>query len=183
MPLNADNQLEHEPASATDPAHGASKNADHVTTSGEKPTSLFEYLTDASFIPTLDDAPLEQKIKSYMLLIVTIFGCVATLWFFEFTLFQTILGRSALSTVVPQGPLVQVPDASTSFVEAVKELVLVTTGASVVIMAMMFFTGTANVDFWSLVMEYGWYTIPIIAGVGLVFVISKESTEPTGDLV
>lgn len=182
MPLNAHNQLEHEPASATDPAHGASKNADHVTTSGEKPTSLFEYLTDASFIPTLEDAPLEQKIKSYLLLILAIFGCVATLWFFEFTLFQTILGRSS-STVVPQGPLVQVPDASTNFVEAAKELVLVTTGASVLIMGMMFVTGTANVDYWSLVMEYGWYTIPILAGVGLVFVISKESTEPTGDLV
>lgn len=181
MPLNADNELEHEPASVTDPAHSASKNADHVTTSGEKPTSLFEYLTDASFIPTLDDAPLEQKIKSYLLLILTIFGCVATLWFFEFTLFQTILGRSPTSPTVVQGPLV--PDAPISFVEAAKELLFVTTGASVLIMAMMFITGTANVDYWSLVMEYGWYTIPILAGVGLVFVISKESTEPTVELV
>ncbi|KAJ4422428.1 hypothetical protein N0V82_002876 [Gnomoniopsis sp. IMI 355080] len=172
------NQLEHEPASVTDPAHGSSKNADHLTDSGEKPTSLVEFLTDTSFIPTLDEAPLTQRVKSYLLLILTIVGCVSTLWFFDFTLFQPMSGSS--SSVV-QGPLTPSPTAT--FVAAAKEVGLMSAGAIVVIMAMLFFTGTSNMDYWSLVMEYGWYTLPIIAGVGLVFVISKESTESMGDLV
>lgn len=174
MPLNSQNQLEHEPASKTDPAHISSKNTDHVTSSGEKPTSMVEVLTDTSFIPTLDDAPLSQKIKSYLLLLFLIVGGVTTLWFFDFSLFKT-----GASTVV-EAPLA--PPPPTTFVEAAKEVGLMTAGASVLIMTLFVLTGTAHIDYWSLVMEYGWYTIPIVAGVGLFFVMAKEKTEYTGDL-
>lgn len=178
MPLNSKNQLEHEPASVTDPAHASSKNTDHLTASGEKPTSLREFFTDTSFIPTLDDATLAQKFKSYLLLILTIFGCVSTLRFFDFTLFSANLGGS--SSVV-QGPLTPSPTAT--LLDAAKEVGLMTAGASVLIMSMLFFTGTSNMDYWSLVMEYGWYTLPIIGGVVVVFAMSKEGTESTADLV
>ncbi|KAJ4392160.1 hypothetical protein N0V93_005783 [Gnomoniopsis smithogilvyi] len=178
MPLNSKNQLEHEPASLSDPAHASSKNADHLTASGEKPTSFVEFLTDTSFIPTLDDAPLTQKFKSYLLLLLTIFGCVSTLWFFDFTLFQSKLDNS--SSAVP-GPLA--PSATATFLDAAQELGIMTAGASVLIMAMLFFTGTSNMDYWSLVMEYGWYTLPIIGAVIVVFAMSKEGTESTADLV
>lgn len=177
MPLNSDNQLEHEPAAKTDPAHASSKNTDHVTSSGEKPTSLVEFVTDTSFIPTLAGAPLAQKVKSYLLLFLLVFGSVTTLWFFDFTLFQTALDRS--STVV-EGPIA--PPPPTTFLDAAKEVGLMTAGVSAVIMALLFFTGTSDVDYWSLVMEYGWYTIPIVAGVGLFFVMSKENTEYIADV-
>lgn len=174
MPLNANNQLEHEPAATTDPAHAASKNTNHVASSGEKPTSLIELVTDTSFGPTLDDAPLAQKVKSYLFLILLVHLAVALLWSFDFTLFQTT------STAV-RGPLASPP--STRFVDAVKEVGLLTAGVSCLIIVLLFLTGTAHLDYWSLVMEYGWYTIPLVAGMGLFFVLGKEDTEYTGDLV
>lgn len=178
MPLNAQHKLEHEPAKTRDPAHASSKNKDHVTSSGEKPTSMIEVITDTTFIPTLENAPLSQRIKSYLLLLCTIAGCVTALWYLDFTLFQTPSSIDAATVV--QAPLA--PPAPTSFLDSAKEVGYMTAGVSALILLVLVFTGTAHVDYWSLVMEYGWYTIPVVAGVGLVFVIAKESTEYTGDL-
>lgn len=178
MPLNSEHKLEHEPASKADPAHASSENTDHVTSSGEKPTSAIEFITDTNFIPTLDNAPLSQKIKSYLLLLLTILGGVTALWYLDFTLFQTASSIDASKIV--QAPLA--PPAPTSLLDSAKQVGYMTAGVSVLIMALFVFTGTAHVDYWSLVMEYGWYTIPIVAGVVLVFVIAKENTEYTGDL-
>lgn len=178
MPLNSEHKLQHEPAAKTDPAHASSENTDHVTSSGEKPTSMIEVITDTNFIPTLDNVPLSQKIKSYLLLLFTIFGGVTALYYLDFTLFQTSSSIDA-STVV-QAPLA--PPAPTSFLESATEVGYMTVGVSTLIMILFFLTGTAHVDFWSLVMEYGWYTLPVVAGAGLIFVIAKENTEYTGDL-
>ncbi|KAK9774080.1 hypothetical protein AB5N19_06928 [Seiridium cardinale] len=172
MPMNEDGKLEHPPAKSTDPAHSSSGNTDHTTKNGEKPTTAIEAITDPSFFPTLDGAPLSQKLKSYAFLVFLVFGAVSTLWFFGFELFQTAPPAVEIPLAVPgdeDGP-------PNSLGEIAMEVGLMTGGASAAILALLFFTGTANLDFWSLVMEYGWWTLPAIGSAGLLFVMAQENT-------
>lgn len=180
MPLNAQNELEHEPPKKSDPAHASTANTDHTTSTGEKPTSLVEVVADTSFVPTLHDAPLAQKLKSYLLLLGMILACVVTLSAFDFHLFQTTASRQTAAAIAAEGPVAPPPPAS--LLDTAWEVGLMTAGVSAFIMGSFYVTGTAHLDYWSLVMEYGWYTLPFIAGVGLLFVRAKESSEYVEDL-
>jgi len=172
MPLNEDGKLEHAPAKSTDPAHGSSENTNHTTKSGEKPTSAIEAITDPSFMPTLDKAPLAQKLKSYLFLIFLVFGAVTTLWLFGFTLFQTTPPVVEIPLAVPG----EEDGSTSSLVDVAKEVGLITGSASAAILVLLYSTGTVNMDFWSLVIEYGWWSLPIVGAVGLLFVITQENT-------
>lgn len=176
--MNEDGELEHAPARYTDPAHGAHKNNDHTTKSGEKPTTAFEAITDPSFFPTLEGAPLAQKLKSWSLLLFLIFGAVSMLWFFGFTLFQTDPPAVPIPMAVPgrEGGYME------SFTEVAKEVGLMTVGATAAIYGLLYTTGTTNLDFWSLVMEYGWWTMPLAGFIGVMFVILQEHTETIGEV-
>lgn len=178
MPRNEKGELEHAPAKASDPAHASSTNTDHATKSGEKPTTVFEAITDPSFFPTLEGAPLAQKVKSYLFLVFLVFGAVTTLWFFEFALFQTKSPAVEIPLVVPgtEGGYTE------STADIIKEVGLMTGGVSAVILGLLYVTGTANVDFWSLVMEYGWWTLPAVGFMGLMYVIMEENTETIGEV-
>ncbi|KAI0132940.1 hypothetical protein BJ170DRAFT_265991 [Xylariales sp. AK1849] len=178
MPLNADNKLEHAPAKSTDPAHASSENTNHATKSGGKPTSATEAITDPNFFPTLDKAPLAQKLKSYLFLLFLVFGAVMALWLFDFTLFQT----KPLDVEVPLAVPGTEGGHADSLVDIAKEVGLMTVGASAAILLLLFFTGTANLDFWSLVVEYGWWSLPIVGAVVVVFAILQEGTESMKDV-
>lgn len=192
MPVDENKNLYHEPPKPSDPAHGTSSNTDHTTTSGTKPTSVVEAVTDPSFFPTLDKAPLAQKIKSHLLLACIVYGGVAVLWLSGFTLFQT---RSQLTP--PDLGVVEIPlappadvyeDNATETQEALLAVVARETGlmtAGVVgaaVLAMLYSTGTTNVDFWSLTIEYGWWTLPAVGAAGLLFVLMQESSEDIKDV-
>jgi hypothetical protein len=57
------------------------------------------------------------------------------------------------------------------------ELGAVLGGVSAAVMLLLWWTGTQNIDMWSLVMEWGWYTIPVASAAGLLFVMMLERTE------
>lgn len=141
--------------SPSDPANASSANTD---TSGAKPQTALEALSDPSFLPTLDEAPIEQKAKSHLLLVLLVLGAVVSAWFMGFSVLQVPEQRSW------------------------SELAVYLAGASAVALALVFWTGTASIDLWSLVMKWGWYTIPVACAAGLIFVMMQERTEELQDL-
>ncbi|KAI9745188.1 MAG: hypothetical protein M1818_001466 [Claussenomyces sp. TS43310] len=142
-----------EEPSSTDPAHPSYANFDHTTQSGEKPKSALEAVTDPAFLPTLADAPVHQKLKSHSLLVLLIFGAVFGAWFMGFSVLQF--------------------SGCQSWMELGLRLGSVATAA----LALIFWTGTGTIDLWSLIMEWGWYSIPVAATAGLIFVIMQERSE------
>lgn len=178
MSLCADNKLQHAPAKPTDPAHSSSENTDHTTASGEKPTTALEAVTDLSFAPSLDKAPFAQKLKSYLFLMFLVLGTVLTLWFFGFTLFQTSHRAVDIPLAVPDTEGGH-PD---SLAEIATQVGFMTVGVSAVILVLLYITGTANVDFWSLVVEYGWWTLPAVGATVVIFAILQDRAEITTDL-
>jgi hypothetical protein len=78
----------------SDPAHPDQPNSDHTTSDGEKPTTLLQAATSASFFPTLDDAPLTTKLLSHSILLVLVSGGVFGAWFLGFEIFQVANDRS-----------------------------------------------------------------------------------------
>ncbi|KAK6207241.1 hypothetical protein LQW54_007325 [Pestalotiopsis sp. IQ-011] len=184
MPVDENKNLYHEPPKPSDPAHGTSSNDDHTTTSGTKPTSVVEAVTDPSFFPTLDKAPLAQKIKSHLLLACIVYGGVAVLWLSGFTLFQTRgqLAPDLGAVEIPLAPPDLYEDSATETRDALavvaRETGLMTAGVvGAAVLAMLYSTGTTNVDFWSLTIEYGWWTLPAVGAAGLLFVLMQESSE------
>ncbi|ETS84740.1 hypothetical protein PFICI_02765 [Pestalotiopsis fici W106-1] len=189
MPVDENKNLYHEAPKPTDPAHASSANTNHTTKSGTKPTSAVEAITDPDFFPTLEKAPLAQKVKSTLFLAVLVYGAVAALWLFGFTLFQQEQPPNPQEAAGGAGPMiVEIPLAlpddavnetalTDSLAAAAREVGLMTAGFGTVILAMLYSTGTTNVDFWSLVMEYGWWTLPVMGAAGLLFVIMQEDSE------
>ncbi|KAH6656040.1 hypothetical protein BKA67DRAFT_562500 [Truncatella angustata] len=173
MPMNEEGKLEHAAPKPSDPAHGSSENTNHTTKHGEKPTTAKEAIMDPSFFPTLHGAPLAQKVKSYLFLVSLVFGAVATLWFCGYELLQTTPPVVQVPLVVPgtEGGYAE------SYAEVAKEVGILTTGASAMIMLLLYITGTSHIDFWSLVIEYGWWTLPLAGFMGILFVIMAENTE------
>lgn len=117
-----------------------------------------------------------------------------------FTLFQQdpalqpevggLAGAAAGAGAGAAAPVVEIPLAlpdnfdeitgkavNDSLVAAAREAGLMTAGFGTVILAMLYSTGTTNVDFWSLVMEYGWWTLPVLGAAGLLFVMMQEDSE------
>lgn len=139
--------------STTDPASSSSANTDHTKTNGEKPDSALGALLDPTFHPSLKSAPLLQKAKSYALLLVLVFGAVFSAWLLGFDMLQV--------------------SAATSWVE----LGLKLGGVGGVVLGLLAWTGTTEVDLWSLVMEWGWYSIPVAGFAGLMLVMMMERTE------
>jgi len=146
-------QSAREPASTSDPAHASSANTNHTKQNGSKPQSAAEALLDPDFLPTLDDAPLEQKAKSHSLLVLLVLGAVCGAWFLGYDLLQIDSGKTWTELGLMLGTVV-----------------LGTLG-------LLYWTGTGSIDLWSLVVEWGWYSLPVAAGAGLLFVMLQERTE------
>jgi hypothetical protein len=138
----------------SDPAHPDQANTNHTNKDGEKPTTFKDAIADPSFLPTLDDAPLQAKVASHSILIFLVVGGVVGSWFLGFDLFQLSDGKSWL------------------------ELGGVLGGVSVVLIGALFWTGTANVDFKALLDEFWWLTLPIVMMAGLALVMLQERQEP-----
>ncbi|KAF3019395.1 hypothetical protein E8E14_012317 [Neopestalotiopsis sp. 37M] len=193
MPVDENKNLYHAAPKPTDPAHPSSGNTNHTTKSGTKPTTAIEAIADPNFFPTLEKAPLAQKVKSLLLLAVVVYGGVAALWMSGFTLFQqdpSLQPEVGGLAGAGAAPVVEIPLAlpdnfdeitgkavNDSLVAAAREAGLMTAGFGTVILAMLYSTGTTNVDFWSLVMEYGWWTLPVLGAAGLLFVMMQEDSE------
>jgi hypothetical protein len=146
-------QSAREPASKSDPANASSANTDHTKQDGTKPQSATEALLDPDFLPTLEDAPLEQKAKSHSLLVILVLGAVLGAWFFGYDLLQI--------------------DSAKSWTELGLGLGAVVLGT----LGLLYWTGTGSIDLWSLVVEWGWYSLPVAGGAALLFVILQEKTE------
>lgn len=136
------------PATPHDPAHANSSNADHTTASGEKPTSAFTAITDTEFIPSLEEAPKTRIALSHMLLLSLVAGGVLAAWYMDLEIFQ-IFGQGR---------------------EAAIGLGLVT----VALMVLLAWSGSLMVDWFALVKEYWWLSMPVGGAATLALVMMQE---------
>lgn len=137
----------------SDPAHPSQGNDDHTLKDGTKPTSALSALTDETFLPTLDETSKTQQAKSHSLLLFLVVGGVVGAWFYGFEILQISPHKSWLELAIGLG------------------------GVSAVLLGLLYWTGTGNIDMWSLVMEWGWWSLPVAGAAGLLFVMMQERTE------
>lgn len=62
------------------------------------------------------------------------------------------------------------------------ELLLPLGGVVLGVLGLLAWTGSLSLDFWDLVMKWGWYSIPAVGAAGLLFVVMQERTEMMGDV-
>lgn len=136
------------PATKHDPAHADSTNTDHTTTTGEKPTSALTAITDTDFIPTLDEAPKARVALSHLLLLSLVAGAVVAAWYMQLEIFQ----------VFGQGR------------EAAVGLGLVTAA----LMVLLAWSGSLMVDWFALIKEYWWFSMPAAGAATLALVMMQE---------
>ncbi|KAF7522028.1 hypothetical protein G7054_g12265 [Neopestalotiopsis clavispora] len=184
MPVDENKNLYHEAPKPTDPAHPSSGNTNHTTKSGTKPTTAMEAITDPTFFPDARKGapgtesqvppPARRRRLRRRRRAPEVGG----------------LAGAAAGAGAGAAPVVEIPLAlpddfdeitgkavNDSLVAAAREAGLMTAGFGTVILAMLYSTGTTNVDFWSLVMEYGWWTLPVLGAAGLLFVMMQEDSE------
>ncbi|KAK6362567.1 hypothetical protein TWF730_000024 [Orbilia blumenaviensis] len=121
----------------------AAPNTDHTTNSGTKPSSGTEVITDTSFAPTLESAPLLRCVQSFFVLSLLITFASLGAWYVGFDIIQTtsqqwvVIGAATIS---------------------------------------LFYSGVIWIDWWIIVVEYWWLSIPALAGIGIVMLRMDEAT-------
>ncbi|KAK6516059.1 hypothetical protein TWF506_005972 [Arthrobotrys conoides] len=120
-----------------------SQNTDHTTEFGEKPTSGTEIITDTSFAPTLQVAPLSRYILSFAVLSFLLVCAGVGVWYLELDIFQTTTQQWVIVAAV---------------------------------IVSLFYSGVVWIDWWAILVEYWWLSIPILAGMGIVFIRMDEAT-------
>lgn len=151
--------------SPSDPAHPSQPNSDHTTTSGKKPSTILSAVTSSSFLPTLTSAPITTRILSHSILLILVCGGVVGAYLYGFDLFQVQVAHQS------QLPIqVQVVDWTNL------ELAVFLGGISALITAALVWTGTANIDFYALVGEFWWLSLPAVAAAGTALVLMMETS-------
>ncbi|KAF3916802.1 hypothetical protein ABW20_dc0108681 [Dactylellina cionopaga] len=123
------------------PSHSSNPNTDHTTKSGTKPATGIEALTDTSFVPTLESAPLTRYLQSFIVLATMVASVAVAAMFLNFDIFQTSIQQWFILLAVT---------------------------------ASLFYTGVVWIDWWTIVVEYWWLSIPILAGMGVAVVRMDE---------
>lgn len=114
--------------------------------------------TDVLPLPTLEkSSPATAHIKSNFLLFVGLVSGLAACYLFGFELFQPADGTSWQEVAV----------WSTGFI---------TLGAAV-----LWFIGLHTIDWWALVLEYWWFSMPIAGAVGFLYVRAEEGSVELGE--
>lgn len=112
-----------------------------------------ESLNEKTSLPSLEDKPIAHQAKSHGLLLFIVLGAVAGCWLLGFSLFQVSPGSSW------------------------KELLALLGAFAAAALALLVWTGTHSLDLWTLVMRWGWYTLPLVGATGLLFVMMQERTD------
>lgn len=93
MPTTSERLANADPSAVNDPAHPDHENTDHTLSTGEKPSSFLNVLTDPSFTPTTTKAPLLRKLQSLVVLLSLVGGGMLAA--------RTLLGIELLRTEWP----------------------------------------------------------------------------------
>lgn len=72
----------------SDPSHPSQPNSNHTNSSGDKPTTAIDAILDPEFLPTLDEAPKRQQVKSHVLLLLMVAGAIFLAWLTGFEILQ-----------------------------------------------------------------------------------------------
>ncbi|KAF3092602.1 hypothetical protein TWF102_008419 [Orbilia oligospora] len=130
-------------ATIRSPFHSSdSKNTDHATKSGDKPTSGTEIIIDTSFAPTLEAAPLSRYLQSFVVLSFLLGSARVGIWYLGFDIFQTTTQQWVIIAAVT---------------------------------TCLFYSGVVWIDWWAVVVEYWWLSIPILAGTSILFIRMDEA--------
>ncbi|KAF3160249.1 hypothetical protein TWF106_009014 [Orbilia oligospora] len=119
-----------------------SKNTDHATKPGDKPTSGTETIIDTSLAPTLEAAPLFRYIQSFVILSFLLGSAGVGVWYLGFDIFQTTTQQWVIVAAVT---------------------------------TCLFYSGVVWIDWWAVVVEYWWLSIPILAGTGILLTRMDEA--------
>jgi len=144
--------------STSDPAHPSNPNNDHTKTDGTKPQTAIDVIVDPDFLPTLEKAPIQQHLKSNLLLLSLITSGVFGSWLLGLDMFQVSEGQSW--GMLASGLM----------------------GVVGVIGLGVWFTGALWIDWWELVLGYWWLSMPVAAGAGLLFVMAQEKSKGLKEL-
>ena len=137
---------------SSDPAEPANVNGNHTTTSGTKPTTAFTAITDPNFLPTLDNAPIEQHAKSHLLLLSMVLGAGLLAYLGGFELLQVSEQSSWQDVGLGAG------------------------AAVLLVLAGLYWTGAHYIDWWELVSGYWWLSMPVAGAAGLLLVMAQEKS-------
>lgn len=133
-------------------AHSSKANENHTTTDGTKPQTAVSTITDPDFLPTLDEAPATQHVKSHLLLLSLIVGGVFSAWFVGFKMFQVFEHQSWGELALGLGAVVAAAAG------------------------MLYWTGSHFIDWWELVTGFWWLSMPVAGAAGLLLLIAQEQS-------
>jgi hypothetical protein len=114
--------------------------------------------SDVLPLPTLEPhSPITAHLKSHSLLFIGILGAIAGCWLFGFELFQ--------------------PSETTSW----QEIAIAVGALTAVGGGLLWFIGLHQIDWWALVMEYWWFSMPILLAIVFMYVRAEEGSLELGE--